>query len=313
MAKDLVKSSWEENYQNKSLSGIEIRDKDGKLVSFIAIRYDEILDKNTIHRITIKIDENAKPILPPAQTFEEIIQAKRRQQMLLYGSGSSTTTTLSDRTARRVAAAARQSSASRPLPPSRRVAVTLPKPSRSSKSKKKKSSGSKKAKPAVSALKTEPLKLNAESQASKQAAPRSKSNTSPAANPAANAPVTLPPSTSASSVVTSMKDFKKHMPSLPIDPKEVKLLLKSAPPGACVVLADGTIVKKSRRGGARVGAGRKRSRPLPANHQSSVSRNSSTSRDNNAQKAGKEKVLETSNDLSCSDASLEGDHGSHDN
>lgn len=48
-----------------------------------------------------------------------------------------------------------------------------------------------------------------------------------------------------------------------VDPKIAKALLRSAPAGATVALPDGTLVKKSRRGGARAGAGRKRSRPYP--------------------------------------------------
>lgn len=97
------------------------------------------------------------------------------------------------------------------------------------------------------------------------------------------------------------------MPNLPIDPKEVKLLLKSAPPGACVILADGTVVKKSRRGGARAGAGRKRSRPLPTNQQPRAS-NSSSRDEAGAQRTNKLRASETSNDLSYSDISLEGEN-----
>lgn len=114
MTKQTKKCSWEDNYNNKLLSGIEVKDKDGKLVNFIMINHDEVLEKDTTHRIVISLDENSKPLLPPAQTFEEVIQAKRRQQMLLYGSGTSvqSSTLLSERTARRVAAAARQTAVS---------------------------------------------------------------------------------------------------------------------------------------------------------------------------------------------------------
>lgn len=43
-----------------------------------------------------------------------------------------------------------------------------------------------------------------------------------------------------------------------VDPKIAKALIRSAPAGSTVTLPDGTLIKKSRRGGARPGAGRRR-------------------------------------------------------
>jgi hypothetical protein len=73
-------------------------------------------------------------------------------------------------------------------------------------------------------------------------------------------------------MISSMKELARQNPSLgSMDKKEIKRLLKSAPPGAALVLSNGTVIKKSRRGGARAGAGRKRSRPLPNGTQPSTS------------------------------------------
>lgn len=64
-------------------------------------------------------------------------------------------------------------------------------------------------------------------------------------------------------VVTSLKELKNNPMLGEAEAKHIKMHLKSLPPGSAIVLSNGTVIKKSRRGGARVGAGRKRSRPLP--------------------------------------------------
>lgn len=259
MTKEPERANWESNYSNKKLSGIEVKDKDGILVNFVTIKHDEILDNNTPHRITINLDENEKPRLPPRQTFDEIIQAKRRQQMLLYGSGSSNSgALLSDRTARRVAAAARQTASAASL--SRRSMTGI---SRRTSSNRNRSRSRKKPRriikssldPAERIPTVTPKKVVAE--------------------PPEN--VDEPTPGTSAQVITSMKDLNKQNAMFKsVDPKEVKLLLKSALPGSSIVLPNGTVIKKSRRGGARAGAGRKRSRPLPPGQQGSTPRNSSS-------------------------------------
>lgn len=283
MTKEPDRSNWEMNCNNKSISGIEVRDKNGKLVSFITIKHDEVLENKAPHRITIKLNDNSEPLLPPPQTFEEIIQAKRRQQQLLYNhaSSSASTATLSNRTARRVATAARQTVSAAVALGRRGISGsnsrTLPRSNIRSSSNRGRSNkrSKKKVKSTLGVIETS-LQTNSTT-APQQQFP---ANTQPKVPPITistnhsknRAPEIIhhqnsfepTPSTSTASVVTSMKDLNKNNPLLQsVDPKEVKLLLKSAPPGASVVLPNGTVIKKSRRGGARAGAGRKRSRPLP--------------------------------------------------
>lgn len=281
MTKELAKSNWEMNYNNKSISGIEVRDKNGKLVNFITIKHDEVLENKVPHRITIKLNENSEPLLPPPLTFEEIIQAKRRQQQLLYNHANSTTTnsTLSTRTARRVATAARQTVSAavalsrRGIPSSTRRRLprsTLRGTSARGRTKKSR----RKTKP------TQDGALEIQQPTIKQEIPTIQPKVPPITISTNHSKNRIPevihhyqnqqnsfeptPSTSTGSIITSMRDLNKNNPLLEsVDPKEVKHLLKAAPPGASVILPNGTVIKKSRRGGARAGAGRKRSRPLP--------------------------------------------------
>ena len=274
--------SWQENYANEMLSGIEFRnEKSNEVVRFITIRHNEILDSKTAFRIAIKVDEEGTFTLPPKQTFEEMIQAKRRQQMLLYGPGNSTI--LSDRAARRVAAAARRQSAltaainrqqSSEQPRSAAPPPPVPRSSRPSKSKRK--SGSKKPKVTKESNPTiKPIEsFDTSDSPPKQLAKKVDIQIEPVQvlEPTIETSNEPAPSTSGK-VVTSIKQLVKHNPnlnSLGIN-MSMKALLKSVPAGSCVLLPDGTVLKKSRRGGARAGAGRKRSRPLP-NGQSSSSR-----------------------------------------
>lgn len=263
MTKDPGKSTWEDSYNNKSLSGIEFKDKNGKLVNFIVIKHDEIL-KNRTHRITIRLDENAKPILPPPRTFEEIIQAKRRQQAILYGSGSSSNATLSERTARRVAAAARQAVSAAAANLTRRSGTTTASshrrpanPNRNSNKSRSKSKSKSRKKPRPTPQPSSPERVPSTSKATTTLKTEK-------SEPEQNYSV-QPPSGPSNQVFTSLKDLNKYNPLFnSVDTKEVKILLKSAPPGASIILPNGTVIKKSRRGGARAGAGRKRSRPYPA-------------------------------------------------
>lgn len=293
MTKEPDKSNWEMNYNNKSISGIEVRDKNGKLINFITIKHDEVLENKTPHRITIKLNENSEPLLPPPQTFEEIIQAKRRQQQLLYNhaSSSASNATLSNRTARRVATAARQTVSAAVALGRRGISGTnsrtLPRSNLRGSSNRGRSNrrSKKKVKPTLSSIETPLQTHNTITQQQQQQQQQFPVNIQPKVPPITistnhsknRTPEVIhhrsnsfepTPSTSTASVgvglVTSMKDLNKNNPLLhSVDPKEVKLLLKSAPPGASVVLPNGTVIKKSRRGGARAGAGRKRSRPLP--------------------------------------------------
>lgn len=324
MTKEPDKCNWLNNYNNKALSGIEIREKSGKLVNFITIKHDEVLEKKASHRIAIKISEDGKPILPPAQTFEEIIQAKRRHQMLLYGSGnSSSATIISDRTARRVAARPPVSATNlsrrshRPARISRRPSASR---SRSSRSRSRR----KITKPEPTTIQEEDGddvgEGDGEEADGEEVEPQNNNNNSnngqfesvnvahqpkatepvreptPAPTPASEPTTTAPPTTSvyataagpimlsndpipstSGPVVTSMRELYKHNPLFSsVDPKEVKLLLKTAAPGASIILPNGTVIKKSRRGGARAGAGRKRSRPLPGAQQTSPPRQSAS-------------------------------------
>lgn len=307
MTKEPDKSSWENNYNNKSISGIEVRNKSGKLVNFITIKHDEILENKVPHRITIKLNENAEPVLPPPQTFEEIIQAKRRQQMLLYGSGSSSGAILSDRRARQASAAARQIATAAASSSRSRSLTSLTNSSRSNRSNisRRRSGGSssrrrsskKKVPPPkqtnvpTSAPAQEPLTPTISTPAAKTPSPpkssqatsgstkKSPSSSQKASSPSTSAnrlstvesaedKVTQPtdepkPGSSHKPLITSLKDLHKDHPLFKtVDPKEVKFLLKLTEPGALVELPDGTIIRKSRRGGARAGAGRKRSRPV---------------------------------------------------
>lgn len=410
--RELDKCAWRSNYEDKTLSGIEVHASDGQIVNFITIRHKEVLKDREAHRTIVRLDDNSKPILPAKKTFEELIQAKRRQQAILYGHSTTTTTTtntstndaiLTSRAARRVVAAAtnRTASRSRPRPaaianptgaeaqpelggplipseevdqplvarairPKRRRWPKLSRTRRSASSKKRNrdralkaaregaidekdddddenddqdenedkdendvmiqdesqdeptkeqsspvagTSGlnqrpTKQQSPATvkekltpeleidldeskASTKEELTKSDTESpskdetiimcdEASEHSTldqatyPRSKSP-SKSKNPKRKRPKPVGSRSKKKKVsnapegkkmVTSIKALCKQSPSFnDVDPKEVKMLLKSAEPGTSIVLPNGTVIKKSRRGGARVGAGRKRTKP----------------------------------------------------
>lgn len=285
---DPRKCSWKDNYENESLSGIEFRKgKTNEIVNFIAIKHDEILDDNTF-RIAVKVADDDTFTLPPKQTFEEMIQSKRRQQMMLYGSGNatSTSTSLSDRAARRVAAAARRQQAFTAAISRQRAqepqlvagpssgivsARRRPTPRLSARSRKGalKRRSPKRPVPA-SPVRQVPIRPTAGP--SNVTHPTPPTNTTPASvsyEPLSDEALSSFLDTSGAppppnkKVVTSVKELFKHNPNLSVavQPKRIKMLLKDAPPGATIEMPDGTVLKKSRRGGARAGAGRKRSRP----------------------------------------------------
>lgn len=304
MTKEPDKYAWETNYHNKSISGIEVKDKNGRVVHFIAIYHNETLHDIKQHRVTIRLDENGQPMLPPPQTFEEIIQAKRRQQMLLYGSGATSTNTTTNQTtngtnaARRAAAATKRAKANL----NRRSVPTIPAPQPAPSSTRrsvpggdsKRSHSKKKASKATPRQRPQPaskVQLSENTLADSFQCEESLANTSFDAHTNSTVSDTISvveqpiPSSSAKPVVTSMKDLNKNNPLLSsMDPKEVKQMVRSAPPGTSIVLPNGTVIRKSRRGGARAGAGRKRSRPLPPS-QNSSSRNS-TANGNSSMQVG---------------------------
>lgn len=306
MTKESEKNLWEANYRDQTVSGIEIRDKNDRLVHFIAIKHKEVLKDDPPHRITIKLNENSEPILPAPQTFEEKIQAKRRQQMISYGPSSSSNQMLSIRSSRSIAASRRALAASsltrRPVanlsrarPTSRRT-----KSSRSSRSSSSRRSR-KKAKPAVRNAPDEGTSQTFDDsipEADEQQQQQQTKTPEPVPNipkkiarsPTQNSQNSQNSSSSIESnagpsarvMVASLKDLKKSgsLITESLDPKEVKLMLKSAPPGSSIVLPNGCVIKKSRRGGARVGAGRKRSRPMSNGGDPKGERSSSMSADN---------------------------------
>lgn len=258
MTKEPDKHVWESNYHNKSINGIEVTDKNGKVVHFIAIHHNEALHDIKSHRVTIKLDENDHPMLPAPRTFEEIIQAKRRQQMLLYGSGATSSSTthsrsLKDISGHRTAAAAASSTAH-----SRSTKETSGHKSGASGSS---TAHSRTIKDIPTAHKSGGVTSSAAQSRAPKAQPDTPGHKSGPISPTANQSATLKDSPGSSSS---------------LDPKEVKKILKSAPPGASIVLPNGTVIKKSRRGGARAGAGRKRSRPLPPGQQNSTTNGNGT-------------------------------------
>lgn len=289
---DPKKCTWEQNYHNQNLSGIEFRRSKGNdLVKFIAIKH---ADKSEPYRIIIQVNEADETFtLPPKQTFEEMIQAKRRQQMLLYGPGTSSTSSsavLSDRAARRVAAAARRQSnlgaaASRQhgtetAESARRSRLRVRPSKKKGKKKPSKPAANNSSTTAPEATTSKAIIVNNNNDSTfkvpKTNAQPTKAKSSLAQKAEVKPPSEPIPSTSGK-VLTSMKELVKHNPLLSsIDTKEVKMLLKSAPPGASIVLPNGTVIRKSRRGGARAGAGRKRSRPLTTNGQQSQTNTSTT-------------------------------------
>lgn len=269
---------WRENHANKSLSGIEFRKvKTNELVNFITIKHDEILERMSSFRVAIIVSEDDNTFtLPQKQTFEEMIQAKRRQQMLLYGAGGFTanTSALSERAARRVAAMARRQSSlnvainrqsARNLNSTTSPAIRSRKSSKSSRNRSSKKSSSSKT---SSKLKSVPSKTAAPKPMLKPTDPNvpSTSGTSKSSNVT---PVVLNASddslasdASNTKMITSMKELARQNPMLgATDKKQIRSMLRSAAPGASIVLSNGTVIKKSRRGGARAGAGRKRNRP----------------------------------------------------
>lgn len=282
--KSASKCSWQENHANKALSGIEFRrGKSNELVNFITIKHDEILDPASSFRIAIIVDDEDNTFkLPPKQTFEEMIQAKRRQQMLLYGAGNFATNTsaLSERAARRVAAMARRQSSlnvainrqnSRNLDSNTCPNIRSRKSSKSSRSKSSKRPSSARA-PTVQ--KSSPTTKTVNLKTTPKLIDPNVPSTSEASRSLAAAPVILNASddsltseTNSSKLITSMKELARQNPTLgPTDKKQIRTLLRSAAPGASIVLANGTVIKKSRRGGARAGAGRKRNRPSSNGH-----------------------------------------------
>lgn len=393
--------AWRNNYDNKSLSGIEVLANDGQIVNFITIHHKEVLKDKEAHRTIIRLDENSKPILPAKKTFEELIQAKRRQQAILFGHSTPATNTtnhsvLSNRAARRAVAAAtnavssknRQRSTApstgtslstapstttslippeevdhlavaRASRPKRRRWPKLSRTRRSASTKKRIRDRALKAArdesideanddsnensandnhgsatqdatcasspdehsspvPGTSGINQKPTKQQSAAIIKKKTSPELENdlddstastndevpesdiasprkdrgnidNASPSERPNTTSGSRSPsksmspkrnrprPSKSKSKkkkkspsvsegkkVVTSIKALCKQNSSLAdVDPKEVKMLLKSAEPGTSIVLPNGTVIKKSRRGGARAGAGRKRTKPTP--------------------------------------------------
>lgn len=281
--KDAKKCSWQENHANKSLSGIEFRKaKTNELVNFITIKHDEILEQSSSFRIAIIVnDEDNTFMLPPKQTFEEMIQAKRRQQMLLYGAGGCTPnpSALSERAARRVAAMARRQSSlnsaisrqsTRNL--NNTVGPTV-RPRKSSKSSRNRSSKR------SSSSKSSPTKSGSAKSSGSKTTPGLDELDRPSTSGTSRAPEVAPivmntsddsikSESSNNKTITSMKELARQIPALgATDKKQIKSLLRSAAPGASIVLSNGTVIKKSRRGGARKGAGRKRNRPSSNNQQ----------------------------------------------
>lgn len=297
MTREPNNSVWETNYNNKLTSGIEVKDKNGNLVNFITIKHDDVLDNKTPHRITISLNENSEPLLPPPETCGARHRHRRQLCDDLTSASCSPNGILTDGATTRDAPVARSAPLSRRVIPGggRR---SLPRSNiRSSSSRSKKKSSKKRAKPTLAEPQTPatifeqatpprleesvtaPVITPAPSPAQPKIPPIKISALTPKkkASPIIDLqPDTFEPTPSTSngpqqpkSYLTSMKDLNKNNPLFKsIDPKEVKLLLKSAAPGAQVVLPNGTVIRKSRRGGARAGAGRKRSRPLPPGQQS---------------------------------------------
>lgn len=288
---------WERNYSDKSLSGIEFRDKNDRIVHFIAIKHKEVLNNEPPHRITIKMNENNEPIMPVPQTFEEKMEAKRRAQMLpnpvtkvatsntTSSSSNTQGTSTTERAARRIVDMRRRrhpislAPQCKVLPsymypphmrPNLRATTKRTKLQKGKRGKKKVKVSQRNA--PVRNIMLEPTTTSPEFSHTLQAgtstatATASTSTTKTKKISRTSSYNSEPtPSTSSLSPV-SLKELKKsglHNESLDI--KEVKLMLKSAPPGGHVVLPNGIVIKKSRRGGARIGAGRKRSRPRAGN------------------------------------------------
>lgn len=289
--------NWESNYSNKLLSGIEIRNNKGKLVNFIIIKHDEILDNKQSHRISINLNENSEPLLPEPQTFEQMIQAKRRQQNILFAQSkdshhhriqhhsstktnrpttSSVLTSANNRTIRRTATRRSVTNAisrARKTLKNKRIASSvvsgqvlvgkkrkIPKSTLNTFANQKPSTSS----GTIATLSTTNPSTSAGSMnkiKKGKIEKKSKELKASSKNGSLSATSTAGQSTS-SGIVSSKKIAETEM-----DPKELKLILKATPPGATVVLPSGLVIRKSRRGGARAGAGRKRSRPLPENKQ----------------------------------------------
>lgn len=312
MTKKITESDWVSDHDNKSLSGIEIRDGSGKLINFITIKHDEILKGEAPHRISITLNENGQPLLPPPRSYLEIIRP---------GSSSAKATLSASASARQTSVASRQTAPTTATTSSDKTrqngltptaSSSTPNRSRSggssSKSKKKSKKKTPTPKPNVveasvnicesscqpTSLPKTPSPVHTPlpsetTQAASNSAPKTSSPPNQKVLPLSSSieQVTtlaeptqpnkeLAPSPSFSlgnkPIVTSLKDLNKNHPLFKsIDPKEVKLKLKSASPGASIELSNGIVIKKSRRGGARVGAGRKRSRPIPGEPQASTS------------------------------------------
>lgn len=242
-------------YTNKSVSGVEIHDR-GKVVKFIAILHDETLGNIKPFRVSMGLDKHGLPKFPPKQTFDEIIQAKRRQQMLLYGPAAAT---------KRIKSVAPDPApAPRASTGTRTEAIAAPEREPSKKSHPKKQSvlpPQQAADPVPSTSSSNETVVSPAKDLVKNSSPKKQS-----------APASPAPSVGASSeaIVTSMKDLNKNNPLMKhLDPKEIKQMVRQAPPGTSIVLPNGTVIKKSRRGGARAGAGRKRSRAVPGQGTSS--------------------------------------------
>lgn len=257
-------------------------------------------NKRKPFRTSFELDSNGMPILPAKKTFEELIQEKRRQQAILYASATSSSgnatsndnhdpnvmsannlrrsTTLTHR--RAINAVRRLAKAS-----SRRARATVNNKQAAGSTRKRASTSRRRttatrSRPRTGTASSRP---NARNMASGQMLPirqpiphtsippapvlvaqSSASQCSHNQSQMQAAPTLSPATPSQQAKTVSMKALNSSTLPLPIfgvDPRVVQALLKQAPAGATITLPNGHLVKKSKRGGARAGAGRKRSRP----------------------------------------------------
>lgn len=283
MTKVAEKSSfWRVKHNDKALSGIEVLDAKGKLINFIVINHDEILDCAEVkpHRVTIELDENSKPLLPRPQKFDVRIQKqqskskkkKKNKSKKIKSNRNPSSVNNADARPSHSHAHIQQSGLQSNLPTQLRSKSK----SKSSKSKKSKKSNKTKSQPSLPPLEQQQQQLQQsqlkQERLSPLPQPELQSRLELVHVPLPPLPDTIPSTSGAQStiippnskkpIVTSIRDLTKQEAIREVvDPKELKLLLKSTPPGGQITLPNGTIFRKSRRGGARAGAGRKRSKP----------------------------------------------------
>lgn len=253
------KKKWQVNYDNPSLSGIELRDAENNLISFITIKYD--FDTGCgAHRIVVPVNKKLEPIFPKERTFEERIQDKRRLQSKSVV-GLSTTSS------------ARRSQAYRRRKANERLLKSNAIPTQEVQSELNDIPAEVVAPAKCVDEPEEPIEIEEVN----TTAIASDSSTVMDCVDGPQAEI-LPQSSKLIERVDeleagpsrvdnpSVKDFERSRRS---DPKKLpntaslKYLLKQVSPGSKITLADGTVIKKSRRGGARAGAGRKRTRDTP--------------------------------------------------